>query len=218
MSNKVFHKIEFGKAQWQPEAWQIVRSPRWLDVSHWEQFDDHIANYVPSDLRPEDMQMGRDRTGESYISMLWKEPVCGNSRISTRCAFDGRMAPLLVLSRELGEVHHEHLEVVLYDRGVNLWHHFYRDGKPSWKLLSFMDMDLAIGEVHELSAELLFTGKGRFLLMGCNGRSFGCRIADDWPETYYVGFTGCEGRNRFYDFSLTTAVEPDAVMRERTSD
>lgn len=216
--SEVFRKIEFGKDKWQPEEWQIVRSPRWLDVSHWEQFDDHIANYVPADLRPEDMQMGRDRTGESYISMLLKEAVSGNARISTRCAFDGRMAPLLVFARELGEEHHEHLEVVLYDRGVNLWHHFYRDGKPSWKLISFMDMDLAIGAVHELSAELLFTGKGRFLLMSCNGQSFGCRIADDWPESYYVGFTGCEGRNRFYDFTLTTGTEPDEVMHERTSD
>ena len=216
--SEVFRKIEFGKDKWQPEAWQIVRSPRWLDVSHWEQFDDHIANYVPADLRPEDMQMGRDRTGESYISMLLKEEIFGNSRITTRCAFDGRMAPLLVFARELGEVHHEHLEVVLYDRGVNLWHHFYCDGKPSWKLVSFMDMDLAIGDIHELSAELLFTGKGRFLLMSCNGQSFGCRIADDWPEKYYVGFTGCEGRNRFYDFTLTTGRKPDEVMRERTSD
>ena len=40
------------------------------------------------------------------------------------------------------------------------------------------------------------------LLMGCNGHTFGCRLADDWSETYYVGFTACEGRNRFAEFPV----------------
>ena len=157
---------EFKQGSWEPADWQMVRSPRWTDISHWEQHEDHIANYVPADLRPEDMQMGRDRTGESYISMLLREPVCGSARISTVCAFDGRMAPLLVFSRELGPVHHEHLEVVLYDCGINLWHHFYKNGKPSWKLLSFIDLNLKVGEKYKLSAELVFKNKGKFLLMG----------------------------------------------------
>ena len=218
MLNSQTQYFKFAKDSWNPEDWQIVRSPRWLEVSHWEQFEDHIANYMPDDLRPEDMQMGRDRTGESYISMLLKQEVQGNAKISTVCAFDGRMAPLLVFSRELGPVHHEHLEVVLYDRGVNLWHHFYRDGKPSWKLVAFIDLGLEIGRKYTLSAEMLFTHKGRFLVMGCDGQTFGCRIADDWPETYYVGFTACEGRNRFYDFTLCRDTKPGEVMKERTSD
>ena len=205
----------FGRDKWNLDDWQIVRSPRWEDISHWIQKEECISNYVPDDLRPEDMQMGRDRTGESYISMLLKEPVTGSSRLSTTCVFHSRMAPLLVLSRELGPVHHE---LVLYDRGVNLWHHFYRDGKPSWKLLSFIELDLAIDEKHTLTAEMIFTHKGRFLLMGCDGRTFGCRIADDWPETYYVGFTGCEGRNSFYDFRLIPGRTDSEAMLERVSD
>lgn len=209
---------EFKQGGWDPADWQIVRSPRWVDVSHWEQHPDHIANYVPADLRPEDMQMGRDRTGESYISMLLKQPVEGSSAISAVCAFDGRMAPLLVFSQEIGPVHQEHLEVVLYDRGINLWHHFYNDGKPSWKLISFLDLDLKIGEQYTLSAEMIFKTKGKFLRMSCNGRSFGCRLDDCWPETYYVGFTACEGRNRFYNFSLFCGEKYSPAMEERVSD
>ena len=210
-------RISFGKG-WKEENWQFVRSPRWEETSYWMKREDHIANFLPDDLKPEDMQMGRDRTGESYVSMLWKEPFTGNAAFATRCAFDGRMAPLLVFSRELGEVHHEHLEVVLYDRGVNLWHHFYKEGIPSWKLISFMDLDLEIGTIYELSAHFRFTTKGKFLVMGCNDRSFGCRIADDWPETYYAGITGCEGKNRFYDFSFTANVPLSPAMQERFSD
>ena len=210
--------FKFGENAWNPDEWLIVRSPRWTDISHWEQNSDHIANYIPADLRPEDMQMGRDRTGETYISMLLKQPVTGNARMSTVCAFDGRMAPLIVLSRELSPVHHEHLEVVLYDRGLNLWHHFYEDGKPYWKLVAFLDLDLKAGEKYELTTEILIANKGKFLIMGCNGKTFGCRIADNWPETYYVGFTACEGKNRFYDFTLTPGSTDSPVMKERYSD
>ncbi len=208
----------FGRGEWNPEEWLKVRSPRWEDVSRWLQHDDHIANFVPEDLKPEDMQMGRDRTGESYISMLLKEPVTGSVRLSAVCAFDGRMAPLIVLSKELTPVHHEHLEVVLYDKGVNLWHHFYKDGKPSWKLLSFIDLDLAIGEKHTLTADVICTKKGKFLLMGCNGKTFGCRLADDWTDTCYVGFTACEGKNRFYEFTVNPGRDDSPVMQERVSD
>ena len=56
------------------------------------------------------------------------------------------------------------------------------------------------------------------LLMGCNGHTFGCRLADDWPETYYVGFTACEGRNRFYDFTLVCGENRTPVREERVSD
>lgn len=206
------------RENWDRNSWQFVRSPRWEETSYWIQKEDHIANFLPDDLRPEDMQMGRDRTGESYISMLWKEPFTGNCAFSAACAFDGRMAPLLVFSRELGPIHHEHLEIVLYDKGVNLWHHFYKDGVPSWKLISFIDLDLQIGTVYRLKAEFRFTSKGKFLIMGCNGDSFGCRIADDWPETYFAGITACEGKNRFYDFTFAENVSLNTVMQERFSD
>ena len=91
---------EFKQGGWDPADWQIVRSPRWTDVSHWEQHPDHIANYVPADLRPEDMQMGRDRTGEEAIfSMLLKQPVEGSFRNFGSLRVDGRMAPLLFFRR-----------------------------------------------------------------------------------------------------------------------
>ena len=208
----------FARDQWNKNEWLTVRSPRWEEISHWIQKDDCISNYVPDDLKPEDMQMGRDRTGESYISMLLKKPVTGSAQIATTCVFHSRMAPLIVFSRELNPIHKEHLEVVLYDRGVNLWHHFFYAGKPSWKLLSFIELDLAVNEKHTLTAEMICTHKGKFLLMGCDGKTFGCRLADDWPETYYVGFTGCEGRNSFYDFSITPGRSTSEAMQERVSD
>ncbi len=211
-------RISFAEGEWDPEEWLLVRSPRWLERSHWVQQRDCIANHMPEDIRPEEMQMGRDRTGETYISMLFKRPFHGNAEFHTRCAFDDRMAPLLVFSPELSEVHHDHLEVVLYDRGVNLWHHYFKDGTPSWKLLGFIDLELEIGRKYDLSARFIFNRKGRMLLMGCDGKTFGCRLDTDFPEIYYAGITGCEGRNRFFDFSVLEKPEVSAALKERFSD
>ena len=208
---------EFKQGSWEPADWQIVRSPRWTDISHWEQHEDHIANYVPADLRPEDMQMGRDRTGETYLSMLYKKPVTGSIRVETTCLFEERMAPLIVFSRELTSVHKEHLEVVLYDRGINLWHHFFKNGKPSWKLIGFQDIALEANKPHHLVAEIRSTIKGKFLYMGVDTPSFGTRLAEDWPDEYFAGITACEGRNRFFDFAISP-VAPLEVMKERISD
>lgn len=207
----------FAKDQWNPDEWLKVRSPRWMESSSWIQREDHIANELPGDLRPEDMQMGRDRTGETYVSMLLKQPVHGSAFFRTRCCFDDRMAPLLVFSKELTPVHKEHLEVVLYDKGVNLWHHFWDGEKPSWKLIGFIDLDLKQGRAYDLSAQFIFCKKGIFLIMGCDGLTFGCRL-DEWPHQYYAGFTACEGRNRFYDFELQEDPPLTGVMAERFSD
>lgn len=209
---------QFSDGAWDRNDWLEVRSPRWQEMSHWEQHDDYIANYLPDDLRPKDIQMGRDRTGESYISMLLKVPVTGSAKTTVHTVFDSRMAPLLVFSKELTPIHHEHLEVVLYDCGINLWHHFWVDGKPSWKLLGFVDLNLSIGEKYCLTAEMVFKKKGTFLIMGCNEHTFGVRLPDEWPAIYYVGFTGCEGKNRFYDFSLQLGENHSEVMEERVSD
>ena len=209
------YKCNFTPSGWNQEDWLLVRSPRWEAHSTWRQETDCIANNFPEDLTAEDTQMGRDRTGETYLSMLYKQPCNGSVRVETTCSFLERMAPLIVFSRELVSVHREHLEVVLYDCGINLWHHFYHDGKPSWKLITCMDLDLKAGEKYTLTTDTLFNKAGKFLVMGCNGKTFGCRIADDWPETYYVGFTACEGKNRFYDFTLSSTNELSEAMKER---
>jgi len=212
------YHCSFARGCWDENDFLKVRSPRWMETSRWIQDDDGIRNFMPDDIRPEDMQMGRDRTGETYISMLLKRPFSGNALFRAKCAFISRMAPLLVFSKTLGPVHQDHLEVVLYDRGVNLWHHYWTDGKPSWKLLGFIDLELETSVPHELTAQFIFNSKGVFLTMSCDGHDFGCRIDGDWPETYYAGFTACEGKNKFYSFSAEEKPALNAPMKERFSD
>ena len=215
--DKFFFNCSFGRNLWPKSDWLYVRSPRWQDTSSWEQQDDGISNVIPDDLKVEDTQMGQDRTGETYLSMLLRHPVTGNCRLRCSCSFADRMAPLLVLSQELTPVHHDHLEIVMYDRGINLWHHYFKDDKPSWELVGYMDLDLHPNTRYKLEAELYHTRKGVLLTMSCEGRSFGCKIGA-WPKTYYAGITACEGRNTFYDFALDSGIETPQVIIERTSD
>ncbi len=206
----------FAEGKWNAGDWQFCRSPRWEACSSWRQESDCIANEFAADLDPSETQMGRERTGETYLSMLWRQPLYGSCRVETTCSFEERMAPLIVFSKELVSVHREHLEVVLYDKGINLWHHFFNDGKPSWKLIAFGDYDLPPDTRHHLVAEIRATSRGKFLYMGIDKPDFGCRIPDDWDE-YFTGFTACEGHNRFYDFAVKE-VKPLEIMKERISD
>ena len=197
---KALYFCDFGEGKWNADEWQLVRSPRWEESSHWVQCADHIENYVSSDLCVTDSKKMQDHWGELYVSMLLKQPFQGNRKFTLECAFVDSMAPLLVIAPELPEVYGEHLEVVVYDKGINLWHHYFQDGKPSWRKLGYLNLNLEKGRKYSLSAQLQFTSRGVMMVMGCEGNTFGCLLDTDWPKDYYVGFTGCEGLNQFYSF------------------
>lgn len=196
------YQTSFARDAWNPADFLPVKSPRWPETSTWKQLDDCIVNEFPADLDLTNMRTadGRDRAGEAYVSMLLRQPLCGAAEISTRCAFEERMAPLLVFSPILEGEFREHLELVLYDRGLNLWYHYLdAAGHPAWTLVAYFNLDLLPGVVYELTGRFIFNRRGVFLEMECEGQRFGCRLPE-WPETYYAGITACEGHNRFYDF------------------
>lgn len=204
------HKCDFRSGNWDQNDFMVVRSPRWQNSSSWVQHPDCITNLVPNDLDPDDPES----EGRMYVSMLYKKPLHGNIHVETCCDFEDRMAPLIVFSRELGPVYREHLEVVLFDQGINLWHHFFRDGVPSWKLIAYQKLDLKKREKYLLTAELRFTERGNFIFMGVGEPQFGCRLTDDWPQECYAGITACEGLNRFYSFAAKE-LSTEGVINER---
>lgn len=188
------YKCNFSSGTWNQDDFLVVRSPRWENASSWVQLDDCIANTMPKE--------GEDFWSGTYISMLYKQKLCGNIHVETLCSFEDRMAPLIAFSKELTPVYREHLEIVLFDKGINLWHHFYNNGTPSWQLIAYLDMDLKANEKHLLVAQLRFTERGPFIFMGVNEPQIGCRLAPDWGKECYAGITACEGRNYFYNFAI----------------
>ena len=197
--------VVFARDAWQRDKWILVKSPRWPHKGDWVQKDDAIENTTPTDAAPADL-LGK-RASETYTSMVLKERFHGNVDIRTVMLFQHRMAPLIVIAPELGKdadgtpEYREHWEVVLFDKGVNVWHHNYKDGKPGWKEAAFARFDLKPGEKHEVAVAIRHGKRGKTLQVTVNGKYTFGYLDDSLPDTYHVGITGCEGVNRFYRFS-----------------
>lgn len=198
----------FQEGKWNPADWILVKSPRWSNIGAWVQKEDHIQNRVPEGATKEELQ-GK-RNPETYASMVRKQMVTGKAKVSANMSFDYRMAPEIVIAGPLGAdkdgypEYREHWEIVLYDEGLNVWHHEIKDGKPFWRKAAFLNTKYEAGKVYKLEAEIVFTAKTPILTVRCDGKTFGCMLPT-LPNDYYVGITACEGINKFYDFNLTTA-------------
>lgn len=197
----------FSGGGWDAEQWILVKSPRWKHVGGWLQQDGYIENQTPEGASKKDM-LG-PRAAETYTSMVYRQKVSGNVDIASTMVFEDRMAPLIVLAPELGEnttghpEYREHWEVVLFDKGINVWHHTYRDGKPAWRKAAYASFQLKPATNYRLVVRVRRSPRGPMLTMAVDGHEFGY-VEDNLPESFYVGITGCEGRNRFYDFSCHT--------------
>ena len=203
-------RVEFGRGKWDPSHWILVKSPRWSHFGKWVQKDGYIENEVPAGVGAEELQ--RNRAPETYTSMVWKEPVSGNVVIKAKMSYAYQMAPLLVIAPELGTSaegipeYREHWEVVLYEKGLNVWHHEYQDGKPFWHLEARAAGKFEKDKVYELTVSIVFSQKGSrapcMITVAANGIELSYREQYLKPGKYYVGITGCEGVNKFYDFTV----------------
>ena len=166
---------------------------------------DHIANKVPEGSSVEEMLS--KRAGETYTSMILKEKFKNSVKISSTMSFTHRMAPLIVITNEYGKdsggrpEHREHFEIVLYDKGLNVWHHYFKDGKPFWRKAAFMAAEFKANEKYTLSVKIEFKDKGAIMTISAGGKTFGF-FDESFPDSFHAGITGCEGVNRFYDFSI----------------
>lgn len=199
---------EFAAGKWNRADWLSVKSPRWSHFGGWIQEDGRIANQVPADATPAEML--DKRAAETYSSMIWNHKICGAATISSRMEFTDRMAPLIVLAAppaitaEGVPEYREHWEIVLFDEGINVWHHKYSDGKPYWSLTAYLKRRFEPKTVYDLQVQIIPAGEVRKLIIKCDGSEFGFESAS-LPEMFFAGITGCEGINHFYDFRVNTA-------------
>ncbi len=145
--------------------------------------------------------------GQTYTSMILKQQFFGAVAISSTMEFTGRMAPLIVISKELGKdnngraEYRGHYEIVLFDKGVNIWRHYFENGAASWEKAAYGRFPLKPNIRHKLEIEITPTPNGKRLSVRVESHEFGY-LDDSLPDKFYVGITGCEGVNRFYDFQV----------------
>ena len=200
------YTCSFARGKWRTGEWIKVKSPRWEHFGNWIQRDDYIENETPADATPAELR-GK-RAGETYTSMVLRRRFSGNLMVSARMAFSDRMAPLIVVAPELGRdalgrpEYREHFEIVLFDRGINVWHHLYENGKPHWRKRAYWQGRLEPGRPYRLGVKVRRTRSGVMVSLFVDGKEKMGYMEDAWPARFHLGITGCEGVNRFYDFRV----------------
>lgn len=195
----------FEDGKWDRSLWLNVKSPRLDYVGEMVQHGDHIVNKVPN---LPDETIFKKHSNDVYAALVLNRKFTGNAVISSRMSFDHRMAPLIVIAPELGKSKdgipefREHFEIVLFDDGINVWRHLYKDGKASWYKAAYLKTSYVPKTAYDLQVELRFVKQGCLMILKCDGKEFGY-LELNLPDSYYVGIIACEGRNRFYDFKVT---------------
>lgn len=197
--------VSFRAGGWSPDGWTMVKSPRWDHRGCWQQMEDCIANEVPADATKDEMLYAR--ASETYTSMLRTQPVKGKFAIFSTMSFQYRMAPVIVLAKEpVADAtgypeYREHWEVVLFDKGLNIWHHEYEDGKPKWHLAASAEYQFLPETKYTLTLLVDRFPYGARLTVICGDAKL-IFTEHDLPDTLFVGITGCEGVCKFYDFAI----------------
>jgi len=113
------------------------------------------------------------------------------------------MAPSIVIvahldKNEKGQLEYqEHFEIVLYNNGVNVWLHRNKNGKSHWIKTAFWEFRLEKDTKYLMTVTI----KEKNLTISVEDRKFGY-AEGNIPGEFYVGITGEEGINRFYNFRV----------------
>jgi len=175
----------FNKNAWNSSDWIFVKRRDMAGRSEWLQKDDCIEN------------------DGNHTAMVYKKKFKGDMTATAATAFADRMAPAIVIVSKLGEaadggkVFDEHIEIVIYDEGVNIWRLHTVDGKSLWEKTAFWKFKLTKNNMYKLEV----TKTGKALSVKVDGQTMGY-VDSSLQEEYYVGITGCEGVNRFYNFTV----------------
>ena len=220
---QTYYEGKFVKGGWQRSDWEMVRSWRFDHDAEFLQLENCIQNKVPEGVSDVELQGKKGSSG--YAIMLLKQKFKGNTVITCNMEFDFRMAPGIILAYE--PVKHgkdklelrEHYEVILYDDGLNLWHHYFEKGLPNskdprviktgveqkWRkqCYSLEKKFYKPKTKYELRVDVRYTSRGPQIEISCGGRVIGCYAPQMPMGEYRIGLVGCEGRNRFYDFKVT---------------
>jgi len=197
---KVHYRCTFTRDGWNPADWQMVRRPDWDHYGKWKQGPDYLENVTPEGATPAELEARTD----THTSMVYRTPLRGDFTAASTMAFQYHMAPLITIAPSLADSprpthqqYQESYEVVLWNEGINVWHQWLQEGKVQWELIAYAKFPLQASMRYTLKVRK----HGQTLEFTVGEHTFGVLLHKPW-EQCYVGITGCEGSNRFYDFSL----------------
>ena len=189
-------EITFTKGNWEhlfdyAYTWRFPETPKFV------QKENCIAN----------TKDGIRQNGYDFTSIVLKEQYGEGTMIAFTASFESYGAPLLVIAKELDRDSDGNLrfgdyqEVVLWEKGINVWDFHRENGEVKIDWLLRNDFPLEAGKIYTLTVEL---GRQRLKVWAAD-RYFELRIPE-LPEKAWLGITGCEGLNRFYNLTLEPGV------------
>ena len=204
--------VSFARGKWSCDDFEYVKSWRWRHFNKFEQTEDSIVNMMAPGLSPE--QVYRSCHTSSYVAMLHRRRFSLGSTVSATMSWDYRMAPIVVLAPDVSAnadgipEMRDHWEVCLYDKGINVWYHYFENGEQKWyKAADYLapeNRPFKANERHGLTVKTELYKGHRRMVVTCGDVTF-AYVDDKLPETFRAGIIGCEGRNWFYDFKVAPA-------------
>jgi len=184
----------------------MVKEPRWEKIGEWIQEEGCIRNRVPEGVSAKDL-IGK-RAKDTFANMVLKDRVFGDCEVRCTMSFDDRMAPSIlgrcaVEKNKDGVFENRHMySVVLFDEGINVWrysHEAFTATKRGWRKVAFSRFKLLPKTKYELKVTVNVRRKCIEVTVGDHHIG----VTDEaMPAGGHVGICGCEGVNRFYDFSV----------------
>jgi hypothetical protein len=215
---KVFYETTFAKGKWNPKDWTMTKCSRFNYVGSWVQHDKFIANVVPKGATDKELQ-GK-YAHRTYTVMTLNKKISGPCTITSTMEFDYRMAPGLIITlapmakikgqQEL----RDHLEFILYDEGINMWHHFFENNKQRWRKNFYITDKTSFSKKkpYTVTMKLYNTKRGPFIEVKAGKNVAGYYEPLLFKGEYQIAIVACEGLNRFYDFKVTI---PEAKPKKK---
>lgn len=213
-AGEVLYASGFGADEWSDEDWISVKSPRWDYIGSWVQREDHLKNLTPPGHDP-DRLIG---SPHAYTSMVLAEAFSIEEALEIACRmeFDYDQGPQIVLAWDLGEdensypEYREHLEIVLWSRGINIWHHTYRDENVAWARKAYGRFPLKRRTRYDLKVRIEeprrragYPGpEGKMIAVSVDGENLFAYHEPALPDEIYAGIIGYASINRFYNFRV----------------
>ena len=162
------------------------------------------ASFVQREDGIENLALG-DGKCFAYISAAYCERLTRGASISVDCSFASYGAPLITLANEITRdsdghpLYGDHYEIVVYEGGCNVW---YVQKAPEGSPRPFtaenpLRLYFPIQGGERVTLKVTTGVRGGFLSAELCGHRFEVPTPH-LAEQFYVGFTACEGINRFY--------------------
>ena len=187
-------EIRFTKGNWE-DFFEYAYTKRFPFKPRFKQEENCIVN-----ARNPEMNDGFD-----YTTIMTKDKYGVGTKLHVTCSFEKYGAPLITLTDTLerdkdGELSYGVChEVVLWEKGINVWNLFEENGVIKWYKLLAAEFPLEAGIKQEMYIEL---GE-KTIKVVVRDKMVVLRI-ENLPEEVYIGITGCENINRFYNVKIDT--------------